>query len=361
MVNFMNIKTDIILEFFDIKYFWKNGIPKIQLSLKQNKKITNKFPIKAISKYGKKVSQTGLNYYIHYLGNEIGNIVYNERKKLYSKTQLLKWYIKEYNPIDKDELIKYDIAIKNNLSISLNNFYKIPSIQLNEVKKKYKLRSDKWSKIIGKQNSERWKDKIWSDNYSKNQIDSGANLKRSITRKKYLSDPKNKEKFLLSMRSKNRKEKVSINSKQMWNKWKNESPEIFYKMINQTKHKLFSLNNIKMNSIEYIVGTILTELNLNWEYEKIYNIKKLTIIPDFTIEDNKIIIECFGDYWHANPNKFNAKDKIFNTILAEDKWNQDNNKKLLFESIGYKHLIFWEYDIINNIEEIKEIIKNATK
>jgi len=67
-------------------------------------------------------------------------------------------------------------------------------------------------------------------------------------------------------------------------------------MLNSSKNKNFVINGYKMNSIEYQMATILNSLNLDWKYEKVFTIGKRGFLPDFTLEDKKIIIEVYGDY-----------------------------------------------------------------
>ena len=111
-----------------------------------------------------------------------------------------------------------------------------------------------------------------------------------------------------------------------------------------------------MNSIEYQIGLILNELKLNWKYESVFNFKKNCYLPDFSIESSKLIIECYGDFWHANPKYFKSNDTTHKTRTATQVWEYDERKKKTFEDGGYKYLYFWEEDISDNTEKIKEKI-----
>ena len=44
--------------------------------------------------------------------------------------------------------------------------------------------------------------------------------------------------------------------------------------------------------------------------------------------------------------------------LAKDKWKMDKIKTKYLESLDFKVLRFWEYDIKYNIDKIQLIIKN---
>lgn len=45
-------------------------------------------------------------------------------------------------------------------------------------------------------------------------------------------------------------------------------------------------------------------------------------------------------------------------MTASDQWKKDANKKNNFKILNYDFIEFWEYDINNNINEIKNTIIN---
>lgn len=70
------------------------------------------------------------------------------------------------------------------------------------------------------------------------------------------------------------------------------------------------------------------------------------------------IIEYNGDYWHANPRKYD-KDHIMKypgdkCIRAEEVWKKDTDKIALAESEGYEVLVIWESDFNKNKNGIIE-------
>lgn len=73
-------------------------------------------------------------------------------------------------------------------------------------------------------------------------------------------------------------------------------------------------------------------------------------------ENRKIIIEINGDYVHANPKIYKDSDIIrlpSCVYTAQEKWDSDRLKKEKLESLGYKVVIIWESD---NLEEKKKEI-----
>lgn len=82
---------------------------------------------------------------------------------------------------------------------------------------------------------------------------------------------------------------------------------------------------------------------------------------DFRLDKTNVLIEVNGDYWHANPNKYKAKQKLnFHGKLfkAEDIWDRDKDKRLAAEKRGFVVLYLWEEDIALLSEiELKDFVK----
>jgi very-short-patch-repair endonuclease len=71
-------------------------------------------------------------------------------------------------------------------------------------------------------------------------------------------------------------------------------------------------------------------------------------IADLIINDN-LIVEIFGDYWHANPEIYESED-VLKIGKASDIWNKDKIKIDTYKQLGYKVLIIWEKDWIKDKE-----------
>lgn len=77
----------------------------------------------------------------------------------------------------------------------------------------------------------------------------------------------------------------------------------------------------------------------------------------YDIKHKDCIIEFNGDYWHANPSKYKATD-IIRGKSVQDIWDSENKKLNLARSLGFRVLIIWESDYINDkAKTIKDTIK----
>lgn len=75
---------------------------------------------------------------------------------------------------------------------------------------------------------------------------------------------------------------------------------------------------------------------------------------DFLVGNN-VLVECNGDYWHCNPNKYVGEyyhSKCRKT--AKEIWEFDKIRKERLEKLGYVVLIVWEYDWMKHPKETKE-------
>ena len=132
------------------------------------------------------------------------------------------------------------------------------------------------------------------------------------------------------------------------------------------REKYFSKRTSKGNFIssgENELAKILEDLGFNFQRQITGKFKWFDennkfhfCIPDFLIEDKKIVIEYFGDFWHANPLFYKSEDLVY-TRKASEIWYFDSIKKEFIEKQGYKLIIIWENDLKNNIDKVIETLK----
>ena len=119
-------------------------------------------------------------------------------------------------------------------------------------------------------------------------------------------------------------------------------------------------NFIRFSSIHKKVCDILDEMKIKYEIE--FYLKGENKRCFYDIKIGKLLIEVNGDYWHANPILYKAKDLLSfhgNIFMAEDIWKLDKEKEELANKNGYNVLYLWETDINKFPEKIKtDIVKN---
>jgi G:T-mismatch repair DNA endonuclease (very short patch repair protein) len=356
----MNVNSDIIKKYFDCELVWRKDIPKITFKLKDKYKV-GKEPLfrdrNGID--SKKIPYSGVEYeyYLHYFEDiNLSKIIHSERKKLASKHSQLIWWISEFDTSNEivDKIKKYLYTVGKKISNRLNEHY---SSEFGDItRKKLKKRSEKWSHVIGKMNSNRWGDKEWREQEMNRRKETGFYEKVAEKNKKRMSDPEYFSKFMKSVNDPERISKISTASKNNWIKLKNSKPKEYYNIVNSGRNRNFELNGYKMNYLEFLIASLLTSMKLTWEYEVDFDFNGRVYIPDFYLRECNTIIECYGDYWHANPSIYESTDTIFGKFPANELWKRDDIRKTSFEQNGYSFLSFWESDIKNNINKIKDTI-----
>lgn len=106
----------------------------------------------------------------------------------------------------------------------------------------------------------------------------------------------------------------------------------------------------------------LTDYNV--ESNTFIKIDNRQMFPDILI-NKKIVIECFGDYWHCNPEFYN-KNYFHKQIrkYSSEIWEYDNEKEKIFKNNGYQVIRIWENDFMKNkitLDEIKNKIYEIHK
>lgn len=139
-------------------------------------------------------------------------------------------------------------------------------------------------------------------------------------------------------------EKIKADRKEYWSKQENRDAQ------RERRVKWIVENGFdRYTGLEEQFKTILDNLNIEYDYQYPLDGK----IYDFKIKGN-ILIEVDGDYFHANPKKYNKND------LNEMQINNIENDKVktaVAQDNNYTLLRFWEDDIKNNIEYVENLIK----
>lgn len=137
--------------------------------------------------------------------------------------------------------------------------------------------------------------------------------------------------------------KVSKKKKLEWTKKSDEEKIKIIKRINDAMLKVK-----KPTSIEIKVKKFLLDSGINFKT----NFPMNNFRVDFYLQDYNIVIECDGDYWHANPEFF--KDEL-NAIQLKNK-DRDIRKEKMLNDNNVKYIRFWENEIKNNFKRVQETI-----
>ncbi len=99
-------------------------------------------------------------------------------------------------------------------------------------------------------------------------------------------------------------------------------------------------------SIELKLQKELEKRKLDFKYQyRVFG----GFIVDFAFPEFKLAVECDGDYWHANPNKYSSEK--MNQIQKKNT-SVDKKRERIIQVSGWKILRFWESEINTNIQEV---------
>lgn len=104
--------------------------------------------------------------------------------------------------------------------------------------------------------------------------------------------------------------------------------------------------------IETLVAGMLDRLGL--AYRQNVQIGRYNV--DFIV--GSTIIECFGDFWHCNPDLWPA-DRYNGSLhmTAADKWKRDWERRNALEQQGFRFVAFWETQIREQPHVVEEALR----
>jgi very-short-patch-repair endonuclease len=115
------------------------------------------------------------------------------------------------------------------------------------------------------------------------------------------------------------------------------------------------LNN---TSIERKMKVFLDELGIRHKFKFQFFLKDFqtqqTFCYDFGSAPSKVLIECDGNYWHANPVYYPQPNEAQQRIAVRDKLKAEAAIRN-----GYKLIRFWETEINDNPETVKQQINEV--
>jgi len=124
------------------------------------------------------------------------------------------------------------------------------------------------------------------------------------------------------------------------------------------KNKLPSNSTNTKPEIMFI--EILNSLAIEFVQQK--SVKKYKC--DFYIPEYNVIVEIDGDYWHANPEKYQPEDLIGGKkLLAKDIWEKDRIKSKAIIDEGYVLKRYWASELknISHDKVFEDIVHTSMK
>lgn len=141
------------------------------------------------------------------------------------------------------------------------------------------------------------------------------------------------------------KVKLSQAQKARWDKMSTEQKATYLTSFISAGHKHCKKN--KNTKIELVVKQLLDDLGVDYTQ----HMKLGDYYVDFVLEG--VVIEVYGDYWHLNPVKY--VPEFYSKSLkmtASEKWEKDEIRLCKIADLGYRVLVIWENDIMNNIHTV---------
>lgn len=114
---------------------------------------------------------------------------------------------------------------------------------------------------------------------------------------------------------------------------------------------LNQLNKVGLNKLELSGRKLLQEIGIDFLEQQLICDK---YVVDVLIPSKNIIIQWDGDYWHGHPN--NLKNGIPNQ-LQKTNIEKDIRINKNLSNNGYKVLRFWQNDVDNNRDWVKNTIR----
>ena len=298
------------------------------------------------------ISLSDVNYFYHHLGEtEFAKTVYDFRKKYFRVENLAKLMLDNGMISKKDYQSVIDYMNERN---AYGEIAKKLKLNTPDVLAKIRKSNKRTAKARGRQVAAAWADPEGRKRYMDSMMDPKVR-KRAVAN--FLNTiNKNKKKYIAAMRKPSRKKKIGAASKRYW---ANLSPEERAKRLPAYKKK-FEFNGVKMTSIEVKMAQWLHSNNVSFLYEHGFSVSdKKMYFPDFYLPSHNVIIECLGDYHHANPKDYKPNQIVYSETKAKDIWKQDKERFEFFESIGMKVFKLWGYDLNTEFEKTTLPIKET--
>lgn len=300
-----------------------------------------------------------------YLGDNLS--IREIASKLKVGKTTVEYYLKKFNiPLrnrtesGKLRALKYDNWIKG---LDKNKDKRV-KVLANRIREAYTKKRDEKFKSIETKYGKSFKDVLnylyWERNLSQEEIAKELKISRNIIiklMKEFNLKLRPKYQYISSLKGKDHsmfgKKWENFHRRDDLEKRRKEAAERFRRLtIKRLQNNEFPFFDTK---IERKIARELIKRNII--FVKQFNFEN-KFVCDIAIPYLKIIIECDGDYWHANPTIYSKENLTFN---QKKNLQRDRFKDKFLEERGWTVLRFFESDIKNNAKKCMNIIEEKIK
>jgi hypothetical protein len=111
-------------------------------------------------------------------------------------------------------------------------------------------------------------------------------------------------------------------------------------------------NKYNTSKVEIKLFEDIKEIAADAVVKKAIKLKKSWIIPDIYIPRLGLIIEMYGDFWHANPVLYGPEDLVHHGLKAKDIWEKDEGRERAINEQGLEMLVVWASDYKKRKNEV---------
>ena len=226
--------------------------------------------------------------------------------------------------------------------------------------KKRKERIKTIEKNFDKPMNELIQESYWDGGLNQEQIAKKFQINRQIIielMKKFKISKRPKYQYISSLKGKNH----SMYGKS-WDQMYNKKESNKRRKIHSERFRKLTIRRLENNEFPFFDTKIEKAIAQELLKRKILFVKQFNVdnrfVCDFAIPNLKIIIECDGDYWHANP-KIYIKSNLTN--IQKEKIQRDKFKDKYLLKKGWNVLRFFESEIKGNIKKCGDKIEEQIK
>lgn len=143
-----------------------------------------------------------------------------------------------------------------------------------------------------------------------------------------------------------------------------KSPAFGRKISDETKNKLRIASLKRMKSEDRLNSKIQLKTNdlldkNHIKYEREFFVDYYSV--DNYLSEYNLMIEVMGNYWHANPQRYNSEKYLMNEKQKDWISNDKRKQSYVLNHYGINILYLWETDINNDVNKCEKLILEYIK